>query len=247
MKHIECDIRDAAGVDSAVNGATAVVNAVSLYVERGETTFEAIHVDGAACVARCSQSAGVSRLVHVSGIGADPGARSRYVRARGHGEQVVRKAFPEAEIVRPSVITSADAGFAANLESISRLPVIPLFGDGATRLQPVWVGDVAAGIERVIGAEEGRGHIFEFGGASQYSYRECLRLVLKRHGRSRVFLPVPFKLWHALAAITERLPGAPLTRDQVMLMERDNVVHPSARGFDDLYLTPIGFESLLAT
>lgn len=229
-----------------MDGAVAAVNAVSLYVERGhDATFEAIHVDGAACVARCAKDAGVSRLAHVSGIGADPRARSRYVRARAHGEQHVRKTFPDATIIRPSVITGANAGFVEKLELLSRFPVIPLFGGGDTRLQPVWVRDVAAGIERVIGSSNGPGRTFEFGGASQYTYRECLRLVLRKLRRRRVLLPVPFAVWRGLGAIVQCFPNPPLTRDQVLLMQHDNVVDPSADGFDQLYLTPISFESLL--
>jgi len=242
---VKCDVRDASSLDSAVEGATAIVNAVSLYVERGQSTFEAIHVEGAAHVARCARNAGVSHLVHVSGIGANRRAKSRYVRARAHGEQRVRKAFPDATVVRPSVITSSDAGFVRSLELLSRLPVIPLFGSGNTRLQPVWVRDVAAGIAGVIGSKKARGRTYEFGGAAQYSYRQCLRLVLRKHRRRGILIPVPFALWRALAVVLERLPGALLTRDQVMLMQRDNVVDDSAHGFGDLFLTPASFESLL--
>lgn len=245
IEAVTCDVRDRAALDKAVEGADAVVNAVSLYVERGALTFDAIHVEGAARVARACRQAGVARLVHVSGIGADRHARSRYVRARGRGEAAVSEAFPQAAIVRPSVITTADAGFAEMLDRVTKLPVVPLFGCGNTLLQPVRVRDVAAGSVRILASAQGDARIFEFGGAARYTYRECLRLVMIKHARRRPLLPVPFAVWRALASIVQRLPNPPLTRDQVLMMQQDNVVGADADTFGTLGLRPVSFETVL--
>src|SRR5699024_878302 len=131
------DIRDDTAVRSALNGATAAVNAVGLYSEHGDQRFRAIHVDGAARVAQFAAAADLAVLVHISGIGSSTTSASPYVRARGEGEQAVRAQFPAAAIVRPSVLFGPDDAFLQALTAVTRLPLVPLFGTGATRLQPV--------------------------------------------------------------------------------------------------------------
>jgi uncharacterized protein YbjT (DUF2867 family) len=232
------DIRDEASVVLALDGASAVVNAVSLYVESGGDTFEAIHVRGAARVGRAARMAGLERLVLVSGIGIDPASPSSYVRARTAGEQAVREAFPDAIIVRPSVLFGPGDAFLSTLAGVSRLPVIPLFGRGDTRLQPVLVDDVAKGIARLLGGAGGEQRLFEFGGGEVCSYREIVERVLGHFGRRRLLLPVPFPVWRLLAALLKPLPRPPLTRDQVILMEEDNVVSGRVGTFAELGVEP---------
>src|SRR6185437_758757 len=140
---IPADVCDRASVAAALAGADAAVNAVSTYVEKGGVTFQAVHVRGAENVAREAAAAGVARLVLVSGIGADPDSSSTYIRARGRGERVVRQVFPGATIVRPGAMFGpGDALFSTLAELARLLPVLPLIG-GGTRLQPVFVEDVA--------------------------------------------------------------------------------------------------------
>lgn len=239
------DIRDETAVARAVQGADGVVNAVSLYVESGADTFEAIHVEAAARLARAARAAGVARLVQLSGIGVDPASDSRYVRARTRGEAAVREAFPGALIVRPSVIFGPGDTFVSALTGVSRLPVIPLFGRGATRLQPVHVDDVARAIARLVEGAGGGRDTFELGGAEVLSYREILVAVLRRLGRRRLLLPVPFAAWRVIAAMLQPLPNPPLTRDQVILMEHDNVVGEGVGTFADLGLSPAAFVASL--
>jgi uncharacterized protein YbjT (DUF2867 family) len=238
---VAADIRDEAAIANALDGAANVVNAVSLYVESGADTFEAIHVEAATRLARLARTAGVARLVQLSGIGVDPSSPSRYVRARTHGEAVVREAFPGVLIVRPSVIFGPGDAFVAALAGVSRLPVIPLFGRGATRLQPVHVDDVARAIARLLAGAGGGRDTFELGGAEVLSYREILEAVLRCLGRRRLLLPVPFVLWRVMANVLQVLPRPPLTRDQVILMEQDNVVGEGVGTFADLGLSPAGF------
>lgn len=225
VRLVRTDIRDAATLTHAVRAADGVVNAVGLYVERGAATFEAVHVEGARRVAGAVRDAAVPRLLHISGIGADPHSRSRYVRARGRGELAVREVLPTATILRPSALFAESGGLIANLaDPIRRSPVFPLFGLGRTRLQPVFADDVAEAAARALGADWTKGRVFELGGPRIYSYRQLVRLVMRATGHSRLLLPVPFVFWDLLAALAERLPTLPVTEGQVALMRRDNIV-----------------------
>jgi uncharacterized protein YbjT (DUF2867 family) len=146
---VAADVQDEAAVAAALAGTHGAVNAVSLYVETGRTSFDAVHVDGAARLARLAREAGVERLVHVSGIGADPGSAAPYIRARGRGELAVTEAFGAATLIRPAVMFGPDDAFLTRLVKLVRtLPVYPMFGRGQTRLQPVYVTDVAEAIAR---------------------------------------------------------------------------------------------------
>lgn len=240
------DITDRAAVSGAVAGAHAVVNAVSLYSERDGATFEGVHVEAAGRLARAAREAGVEQFIHVSGIGSHPGSPSRYVAARGRGEQAVRGSFPGAAIVRPSVLFGRDDSFLSTLDAVTRLPVVPLFGLGGNRLQPVHVDDVAAAVVRIVERPDAPARLFEFGGAEVLSYRFILERVLAYRGRWRPLLPIPFAAWHLLAAVCSVLPTPPLTRDQIILMERDNVVGEGVAGFGELGIEPRGLSSALA-
>jgi NADH dehydrogenase len=244
--HVTADVADEPSVKRAVDGAFAVVNAVSLYVEKGGATFEAVHVDGAARVARCAREAGAEVLVHVSGLGTDPASPSAFVRARARGEQVVREAFEAGIVARPSVMFGRNDSFLTTLEQVTRLPVVPLFGRGETRLQPAFVEDVAAAVAKVIADPAVRRRELELGGAEILTYREVLLAVMAHLGRRRLLVPVPFAFWKALTALLGVLPSPPLTRDQVVLMERDNVVTGGAATFSDLGIRAAGLSSMLA-
>ena len=237
------DVREEEGVKAALHGAYVAVNSVSLYEEHGGLDFESIHVEGAARIARLARDDGVEQVVHISGIGVDPTSSSAYVRARARGEQRVREAFPNATVLRPSVLFGPGDSFIRTLDGLSRLPVIPLFGDGSVRLQPVYVEDVAEAVNSALG--QPAGGAFELGGRDILSYREILRAVLRERSRRRLLLPVPFPIWRALAGIASLLPSPPLTRDQVALMQADNVVASGVRNFSDLHITPRGFRELL--
>ncbi len=167
LQSVEADVHDERSVADALAGAYGVVNAVSLYLERGQETFHSVHVEAAQRVAAQAQRAGVERLVHVSGIGADRASPSRYIRKRGEGELAVRAAFADALFVRPAVIFGPDDAFLTTiLKLLRQLPIYPMFGRGRTRLQPAYVEDVAEAVARVMGRAETPLTIFEFGGPS---------------------------------------------------------------------------------
>lgn len=246
VEPIAADIRDAASVAAAVDGVAAVVNAVGLYVERGAATFEAIHVRGAGQVAEAVRDGTPELLVHVSGIGADPASPSPYVRARGRGELAVRAALPEAIVVRPSAMFAARGGLTGPLLAlVERSPVLPLFGRGQTRLQPVFVDDVAAAIARTVTEGAGPGPVLELGGPTVYTYRGLLEELMRRAGRRRLLLPVPFAAWQALAHICRLLPTPPLTEGQVALMRHDNVAADELPGLADLGIEATSLETVL--
>jgi NADH dehydrogenase len=248
VERVRADVRDAASVAAALECAEAVVNAVGLYLERRGESFAAVHVDGARRVAEQAAITGISALVHISGIGADPASGSRYVRARAAGETAVRDAFRQATILRPSVLFGPGDAFFNRLAQIARLtPVFPLFGGGDTRLQPVYAGDVAAAVAKALSLPAARGETYELGGPRSYTYRGLIRLVLQQTGLKRALLPVPFVFWEAQASLMQVLPKPPVTHDQIVLMKRDNVPALGAPGFAELGIEPASVETILPT
>jgi NADH dehydrogenase len=151
LQSVGANIGDERSVADALAGAYGVVNAVGLYIEHGRETFYSVHVESAQRVAAQAHRAGVERLVHVSGIGADAASQSRYIRKRGEGELAVRAAFLNAIFIRPAVMFGPyDAFLTTILKLLRRLLIYPMFGRGLTRLQPAYVEDVAEAIGRVI-------------------------------------------------------------------------------------------------
>src|SRR5262245_56580481 len=195
LDSMRADINDEASVAAAVSGAFAVINAISLYVEHGAETFRSVHVDGAARLARNARDAGVARVVHVSGIGADAASASSYIRSRGAGEQAVLAAFPRATIVRPAVMFGPDDVFLTTLIKLLRtLPVFPTFGGGRTRVQPLHVEDAGEAIARIAAASDPAA-VYELGGPRIYRYDELLQAVGNERGIKPVLIPVPFRIW----------------------------------------------------
>src|SRR3954451_378482 len=169
LQSVGANIHDERSVADALAGAYGVVNAVSLYVEHGQETFHSVHVESAQRVAAQAHRAGVERLVHVSGIGADAASPSRYIRKRGEGELAVRAAFADALFVRPAVLLGLEDAFLTTiLKLLRQLPIYPMFGRGRTRLQPAHVEDVAEAIARLMQRAETPSSIFELGGARIY-------------------------------------------------------------------------------
>ena len=240
------DVRDQAAVAAAVADAGAVVNAVSAYVETRGVTFEAVHEQGAKTIAREAAAAGVARLVRVSGIGADAESGLAYIRARGRGERLVREAFPGASIVRPSAMFGPGDALFRTLAHLARLlPVLPLIGGGRTRLQPVYVEDVAEAIARVLADPGTAGRTYELAGPDVYTLRELSEIVLRITGRRRLLVPVPFALARVQARLFELLPNPPLTTGQVDLLRADNVASGSLPGLRELSIEPKAVEEIV--
>jgi uncharacterized protein YbjT (DUF2867 family) len=246
LQHMAADIHDGSAIAGAVAGAFGVVNAVSLYVERANETFHAVHVAAAEWLADEARKAGVERLVQISGIGADAQSPSPYIRARGRGEQAVRRVFAGATVIRPAVMFGPDDAFLNTLiKLLRRLPVYPMFGRGQTRLQPADVEDVGEVVAKVMQRPRTDPLTVECGGPRIYSYEELLRTVARAANVKPIMAPVPFAAWHGMAWIAEMLPGAPVTRNQVDLMEIDTVASPCVPGLADLGISPRPMEEVL--
>ena len=246
LRSVYADIHGERSVADALAGAYAVVNTVSLYVERGQETFHSVHVESAERVATQAHQAGVKRLVHLSGIGADPASQSRYIQTRGEGELVVAAAFADAHIIRPAVMFGPDDAFLTTiLNLLRRLPIYPMFGRGLMRLQPAYVEDVAEAVARIIERAEAQPGIFEFGGPRVYSYEEFLRAVAHQAGLAPRLIPIPLTVWHTLARASEMFPSPLLTRNQVELMQIDTVSSPEMPGFVELGISPHSVEAML--
>ena len=244
---VPADVHDSVSVADAVAGAGAVVNTVSAYVEKGNTTFEAVHVRGAETVAREAVAASVARLVLVSGIGADSSSGSPYIRARGRGEQVVWQNFPEATIVRPGAMFGPNDALFGTIADLARfLPVVPLIG-GDTRLQPVFVEDVAEAIVSILTNPGTVGQTYELAGPRVYTLRELVSMTLHLIGKQRPLIPVPFAVAEFQARLFEFLPNPPLTSGQVDLLRADNVARGTLPGLQELNIQPKSVEEVVPT
>jgi NADH dehydrogenase len=257
---VAASILDEPRVAAAVAGADAVVNLVGILYERGRQTFYGVHQVGARRVASAAAAAGITRVVHVSALGADRMSPSLYARTKWAGEQAVLATVPEATIVRPSVVFGPEDDFFNKFAAMARLlPALPvmgvrwsgptpsLFGSGGTRFQPVYVGDVAEAIARILDDPATRGRTYELGGPRVYTFKELMELILAETGRRRLLMPMPGWLASLQASLLGLLPKPPLTRDQVRLLERDNVVSGCAPGLADLGVTPTAAEAILPT
>lgn len=239
-------VQDREAVAAALSGADAAVNLIGILFEGGRQRFQSVHVEGARNVAEMAAAGGVRALVHISAIGADPKAPAAYARSKGEGEAAVRAAFPDATILRPSVVFGPEDDFFNRFAEMARFsPVLPLIGGGATRFQPVYVGDVARAVVKALKDPACRGKVYELGGPRIYSFKELLQLLLKTIGRRRLLVNLPFGLARVQAGLLELLPKPPLTRDQVTLLQRDNVVSPGALTLADLGIAATAAEVVI--
>jgi uncharacterized protein YbjT (DUF2867 family) len=246
---IRADITDPASVGIAVEGSEAVINLVGILYESGRYTFDRVHRDGARQVAQAAARAGARRFVQISAIGADRDAPAQYARSKGEGEEAVRAAFPGATIMRPSIVFGPEDGFFNRFAAMARIfPVLPLIGGGQTKFQPVYVGDVADAVMRVVADPATAGKTYELGGPRVYTFRALMELLLAQLGRRRLLATVPWSVARLQGAILEKLPGPKiLTRDQVKLLERDNIVASGALTLADLGVSPHAVEAIIPT
>lgn len=253
VQPIQANLRNAPSVRRAVTGADIVINLVGIGHSRGAQNFDAVHVDGAANVAAAAREAGAATLVHMSALGVDRAAEvSRYAASKLAGEAAVKAAFPDAIIMRPSILFGPDDDFFNLMGALARLfPVLPLIG-GDTRFQPAYVTDVAEAFARAADGQVKPGRIYELGGPQVATHRELIELVQREAGRNRPLLPLPTGIAKLLALPFAILPGRPLlTADQVELLGVDNVVSDAAikdkRSFAAFGITPTAMDTILPT
>jgi NADH dehydrogenase len=242
---LHAPVTDDAAVKTAVAGADWVIDLVGVLAESRAATFQAIHVDAAARVAAASAAAGVKRLVHMSAIGADPASDSRYAASKGEGEKAVRAAFPGATILRPSIVFGPEDNFFNRFAGMTRImPFMPVI-EGATRMQPVYAGDVADAVLAALQSDAAVGKTYELGGPKTWLFVDLLAYILKVTGRKLPLVNMPVPLVRLQARLLEILPGKLLTRDQLTLLAHDNVVGSGALGFGDLGISPTAVEMIV--
>ena len=246
------NVRFDASVSAAIEGSDAVVNLIGVLHSQGQQNFKALHVEGAARIAKAASLASVKRLIHISAIGADQNAIANYAQTKGLGENVVREAFPTATILRPSIVFGPDDNFFNKFAGLARLtPALPLIGGGSTNFQPIYVGDVAEAVSVCLRQSITSGNLYELGGPRVYSFQNLMKIMLTEILRRNFLVPIPFWLAKGMALFLERikipffLSEPLLTRDQVKLLEVDNVVGPSVLGLIDLGISPTALEEIL--
>jgi NADH dehydrogenase len=227
---VQANLRYPASVEAAMRDADVAVNLVGILAPSGAQTFDAVHADGAGIVAKAAAAAG-ARMVHVSSIGADANSTSHYARSKAAGEQAVLSAVPSATILRPSVVFGPEDEFTNRFASLAQMsPVLPLIGGGATKMQPVYVGDVATAVADAVDGKTKAGATYELGGPEVLSMREIMEIILSATGRHRMLVSLPFGLARLQALFLQFAPAPlQLTPDQVELLRSDNVVSEAAK------------------
>jgi uncharacterized protein YbjT (DUF2867 family) len=255
---VQANIRNDDSIARALDGAEACVNLVGVLYGAGKQTFQAVHVHGAAAVAKAAANAGITRYVHMSAIGADATSASDYARTKGEGEAAVRAVIPQAVIIRPSIIFGPGDGFFERFAAMAQVsPVLPLIGGGKTRFQPVYVGDVAQAIARAGADAASAGHTYELGGPGTYTFKELMEIVCAVTMRKRILLPIPFAAASMLGVVGDvwawkkgwlgLIPPPPITSDQVKQLHTGNVVAGGADGLAALGITPQALEPIVPT
>lgn len=265
---IACNIRNADMVERVVEGAHVVFNLVGLLSQWGKQSFGAVHVEGAENVARACARFKVANLIHVSALGANEDGVAEYARTKGVGEKSVLEAYPTATILRPSVVFGPEDGFFNLFAGLMRItpalpvigaPLLPdvkfengeldinLYGDGGAKLQPVYVGDVAQAAVNAIDNDDAKGKIFELGGPEVMTFMGVMKRILKHTERKRFLVPVSIPFAKILGGILGFLPNPILTRDQVVMLETDNVVSEGALTLKDLGVEPTAADVILPT
>jgi NADH dehydrogenase len=246
---IAIDIHDDQSVATAVAGADLVVNLIGILAPGGRNSFDAVQHQAAARIARAAKAAGAKRFVQVSALGANAASNSSYATSKAAGEQAVLAAFPEATILRPSVVFGPDDQFFNRFAAMaSTLPCLPLIGGGRTLMQPVYVGDVADAVLAVVEGEGAQGRTYELTGPRRYSFKELMQFTVNQIGRpGKCMVSLGFGLSGLLGSFLQLLPGKPLTADQVELLKVDNVASGKLPGLSDLGIEAQSIEVIVPT
>jgi NADH dehydrogenase len=246
IEHVAGSIEDRATIERAIAGASAIVNLVGTTAAKTERQFYSLHRDGPRRLAAAARLAGVRRFVHVSAMGVSLDAPSMADRSKAAGEIAVREAFPDAIVIRPALVYGPGDHFFTRFTPLARsAPAIPLIGGGHTRFQPMHVDDVAESMARVLELPHGS-RAFELGAKEIFTFRELIERLCVVLGRRPRLLSIPFPLAEAGAYLTQWIPGAPLTVDQVRLLKTDKIIHDPQNGPGALGVRPRPLGSFLA-
>ncbi len=251
----QANIRHRPSIADALTDADAVINLVGILHQKGAQKFDTVQAGGSAAIAQLAAEAGVETFIQVSAIGADAESDSLYARTKGEAENAVRDAIASATIMRPSIVFGQEDEFFNKFATMAQMsPALPLIGGGETKFQPIYVDDVADAVCDALVMPEAKGRIFELGGPRIYTFKELLELMLTEIGHKRMLAPVPFPIATLIGLVGEIAGMAPfveppLTRDQVKLLKRDNIVDQSGDvgTLNDFDIKPHTVESILPT
>jgi NADH dehydrogenase len=228
IQPVQVNLRMRWSVDRAVQGADHVVNLVGILHESGRQRFTTVHQFGARAVAEAARAVGAG-LTHVSALGADQNSESVYARTKALGEKAAFETVPDAVVLRPSVAFGPEDAFFNRFAAMARVsPALPLIGGGQTRFQPVYAADIAEAVARSVDGEAAAGQVYELGGPSVLTFKECMEELLSVIDRKRLLVPVPWWVANLQASILGLLPNPLLTRDQVTQLRSHNVVSDAA-------------------
>jgi uncharacterized protein YbjT (DUF2867 family) len=243
-----CSAGNDAAVATLVEGADIVVNLIGTLAPGGRDSFQSVHAEAAGRIASQARAAGAQRLLHVSALGADTAGPSDYARSKAAGEAAVLAAFPAATIFRPSILFGPEDHFFNRFAGMARVaPFLPVFGGGATKFQPVYVGDVADAMMAALQTDASKGEIYELGGPRSYSFLELMRLMLQVTQRNKMLVSLPWGVASLMGAFLQFAPGTPLSPDQVRQLQRDNVLSGTKPGLAELGIAPTSAEVILPT
>jgi len=241
------NLRNPASIKAAITGSQAVVNASGIAFQRGRQSYQTVHVEGSRAIAEAAKAAGVKRLIHMSGLGADQrNSTNKYIRSKVDAEDAIVSGYTDATILRPSVVFGPeDVMFNRMGQIAAKAPFVPVVGDGSAKVQPVYVGDVGSAVVAVLARPDTAKTVFELGGPRVYTYREIAALVLREIDRDKRIVGVPAGLMRIAGFFAEFLPVPPLTHDQVDLLITDNTARPGAPGLAALGIEPTAAEAIL--
>jgi len=226
-----------------ITQADIVINLVGILAPSGAQTFETTQAKLPDMIGRLAAEAGVQKIVHLSAIGADVKSQSQYARTKAEGERNLLRRFPDAVILRPSIVFGAGDGFFTRFGQMAMVsPALPLIGGGRNKMQPVYVGDVADAVLKVLNDDKIKGELFELGGPAVYSFKELMAFTLAATQRKRALVSIPFAVMSLPAAMASILPAAPITLDQLKLLKVDNVVSKGAKGLAELAVEPTAID-----
>ena len=249
---VQANVRYPVSLAAACDGAYAVINLTGVLYSSGAQSFEAVHVFGAEAAAKAAKTARARLFIQMSALGASPVSASQYAKSKAEGEKLAKAAFPGAIILRPSIIFGPEDSFFNRFAALSRFaPALPLIGGGTTKFAPVFVGDVAEAIARLVDRGEANGQIYELGGPEELTFKQLMQFTLDTIGRKRLLVPVPWAVAKMQAMVLGLLPKPLLTTDQIELLKTDNVVSEEAksdgRTLKGLGIAASGIEAIVPT
>jgi uncharacterized protein YbjT (DUF2867 family) len=242
-----CDYRDEASIRAAVRGCDLVINCIGILYERGKNSFASIHTELPRAIAKACRAENVQRFIHISALGCDH-TDSKYGKSKFAGERAVLENFPKATIFRPAVVFGVEDNFFNMFARLSViLPALPLIGGGATKMQPVYVGDIADAVVAALGQPGSEGQVYELGGPDILTFRDIYKKLATETGRPKALISLPWGIAKVQGCLLGLMPKPLLTADQVESLKTDSIVSPGALGLRDLGLSPANLDVILPT